>query len=77
MAERKPYTTKTRQIILEYLKRQQAVTVSVSDIEEYLKDEGIRVNTTTVYRYLDKLYTEHIVIKYTDLNSDKAVFQFA
>lgn len=77
MAERKPYTTKTRQIILEYLKRQQAVTVSVSDIEEYLKDEGIRINTTTVYRYLDKLCTEHIVIKYPDLNSDKAVFQFA
>ena len=77
MAERKPYTTKTRQIILEYLKRQPAVTVSVSDIEEYLKDEGIRINTTTVYRYLDKLCTEHIVIKYPDLNSDKAVFQFA
>ena len=77
MAERKPYTTKTRQIILEYLKRQQAVTVSVADIEKYLKDEGIKVNTTTVYRCLDKLCTEHIVIKYPDLNSDKAVFQFA
>ena len=77
MAERKPYTTKTRQIILEYLKRQQAVTVSVADIEKYLKDEGIKVNTTTVYRCLDKLCAEHIVIKYPDLNSDKAVFQFA
>ena len=42
-----------------------------------LKDEGIKVNTTTVYRYLDKLYAEHTVIKYPDLNSDKAVFQFA
>ena len=29
MAKRKPYTTKTRQIILEYLKSQKAVTVSV------------------------------------------------
>ena len=46
-------------------------------IEKYLKDEGISVNTTTVYRYLDKLCAEHIVIKYPDLNSDKAVFQFA
>ena len=36
MAERKPYTTKTRQIILEYLKSQKAVTVSVADIEKYL-----------------------------------------
>ena len=35
MAERKPYTTKTRQIILEYLKSQKAVTVSVADIEKY------------------------------------------
>ena len=58
MAERKPYTTKTRQIILEYLKSQKAVTVSVADIEKYLKTEGIKVNTTTVYRYLDKLCAE-------------------
>ena len=77
MAERKPYTTKTRQVILEYMKEQSEVTVSVADIEKYLKEMGIKVNTTTVYRYLDKLCGEHVVIKYPDLNSDKAVFQFA
>ena len=77
MAERKPYTTKTRQVILEYMKEQSEVTVSVADIEKYLKEMGIKVNTTTVYRYLDKLCAEHVVIKYPDLNSDKAVFQFA
>ena len=65
MAERKPYTTKTRQIILEYLKSQKAVTVSVADIEKYLKTEGIKVNTTTVYRYLDKLCAEPV--SYTHL----------
>ena len=31
MAERKPYTTKTRQVILEYIKEQSEVTVSVAD----------------------------------------------
>ena len=77
MAERKPYTTKTRQVILEYMKEQSEVTVSVADIEKYLKEMGIKVNTTTVYRYLDKLCAEHVVIKYPDPNSDKAVFQFA
>ena len=46
-------------------------------IEKYLKEMGIKVNTTTVYRYLDKLCAEHVVIKYPDLNSDKAMFQFA
>ena len=68
---------KVNKNVLEYLKKQRAVTVSVADIEKYLKTEGIKVNTTTVYRYLDKLCAEHIVIKYPDLNSDKAVFQFA
>ena len=43
MAERKPYVTKTRQVILEYMKEQRATTVSVADIETYLKEEGIRV----------------------------------
>nr|WP_256444811.1 transcriptional repressor [Blautia sp. MSJ-9] len=46
-------------------------------VKKYLKEMGIKVNTTTVYRYLDKLCAEHVVIKYPDLNSDKAVFQFA
>ena len=59
MAERKPYTTKTRQVILEYMKEQSEVTVSVADIKKYLKEMGIKVNTTTVYRYLDKLCAEH------------------
>lgn len=76
MAERKPYNTKTRQAILEYLMKQTDITVSVSDIETYLKEIGIKINTTTVYRYLDKLCNEHVVMKYPDLESDKAVFQF-
>ena len=77
MAERKPYVTKTRQMILEYITQQQATTVSAADIERYLRENGIQANTTTVYRYLDKLCAEHIVIKYPDLRSDKAVYQFA
>ena len=40
MAERKPYVTKTRQVILEYMKEQSEVTVSVADIEKYLKEMG-------------------------------------
>ena len=52
MAERKPYTTKTRQIILEYLKSQKAVTVSVADIEKYLKTEGFIRIQYSVYAKL-------------------------
>ena len=77
MSERKPYTTKTRQAILEYIRQNHTTALSVSDIEIFLKKEGIRANTTTVYRCLDKLCAEHTVIKYPDLNSDKAIYQFS
>ncbi|MCO7152398.1 transcriptional repressor [Anaerobutyricum hallii] len=42
-----------------------------------MKKKEISVNTTTVYRLLDKLCAENIIIKYSDINSDKAVYQYA
>ena len=77
MKERKSYTTKNRLVILDYLKENCSTTISAADIKKHLEEKEISVNTTTVYRYLDKLCAEHIVIKYPDLKSDKAVFQFA
>ena len=77
MSERKPYTTRARSVILDYLKRNWAVTVSAADIKHYLETEHISVNATTIYRFLDKLCEEHTVIKYPDVNSDKAVYQYA
>ena len=70
---RKPYTTKTRTEILEYLKEHASSTVSVADIQNYLKEKRAETNTTTIYRFLDKLCREHIVIKYPDAENDKAV----
>ena len=42
-----------------------------------LEEKEISVNTTTIYRFLDKLCAENIIIKYSDVNSDKAVYQYA
>ena len=77
MSERKSYTTKTRQEILACLKQNHTSTVSVTDISDYLKAKGISANPTTIYRYLDKLCAEQIAIKYPDIESDKAVYQYA
>ena len=49
----------------------------ISQKQDRLFQIGIKANTTTVYRYLDKLCSEHVIIKYPDLNSDKAVYQFS
>ena len=48
-----------------------------NDIKKHLEEKEISVNTTTVYRLLDKLCAENIIIKYSDINSDKAVYQYA
>ncbi|MDO5590178.1 MAG: transcriptional repressor [Lachnospiraceae bacterium] len=77
MAERKTYTTKTRTEILEYLKQNWSVTVSVSDIKKHLEEKEIKANTTTIYRYLDKLLAEHVIIKYADKGMERAVYQYS
>ena len=58
---RKPYTTKTRTEILEYLKEHASSTVSVADIQNYLKEKRAETNTTTIYRFLDKLWSIFIL----------------
>ena len=51
--------------------------ISAADIKRHLEEKEISVNTTTIYRFLDKLCAENIIIKYSDVNSDKAVYQYA
>lgn len=76
MAERKEYKTKTRVQILDFIRDNHSNTISVSDIMDYLKSIGSTVNQTTVYRYLEKLCDEHIVVKYPDKSGKKSVYQF-
>ncbi|MBR7133576.1 MAG: transcriptional repressor [Clostridia bacterium] len=75
MTEKQSYNTKSRQYILNYLKANINTTVSVGDILEYLRLNGISVNFTTVYRYLNKLTLEKKVIKFTGENGQKSLYQ--
>lgn len=77
MAVRKAYTTKIRTEILDYFRQNSSRTVSASDIMAYLSEKGVVANTTTVYRYLDKLCSENMILKYPDAGGEKAVYQYA
>ena len=50
------YATTSRKKILEYLMANSDRTVTVTDIDQYLKKHDNEVNITTIYRYLDKLH---------------------
>lgn len=58
------YRTKQRDVILELLKRSTERHLSAEDICDILRSNGERVGAATVYRYLEKLYSEGLLQKY-------------
>lgn len=60
------YRTRQRDKILELLKNSKGRQMTTEEICEELKATGSKVGITTVYRYLDKLYTEGCLQRYTD-----------
>ena len=77
MKERKSYTTKNRLVILDYLKENCSTTISAADIKKHLEEKEISVNTTTVYRLLDKLCAENIIIKYCPAKANENLLNAA
>lgn len=70
------YATTSRKKILEYLMANSDRTVTVTDIDQYLKKHDNEVNITTIYRYLDKLAKEGTVMKYVAEKGSQAVYQY-
>jgi Fur family ferric uptake transcriptional regulator len=70
MSEKMKYKTKQREEVLTYLKTVPGQHVTVADIVRYMRDKGSSVGTTTVYRQIERLVDEGVVMKYiVDANS--------
>lgn len=65
MPNRDQYRTKQRELILTCLQRNQSQHITVEELLARLKEEGASIGQTTVYRNLDKLVKEGVVIRYT------------
>ena len=70
------YATASRKKILDFLKENKNRTLTVLDIDAYLKECDNEVNLTTIYRYLDKLEKEGTVMKYVAEKGSQATYQF-
>ena len=70
------YKTRQRDMILNLLKNNTDCHLSADEIANMLKNDGNKVGTTTVYRYLEKLQSEGVVRKYT-ADKDKARYSYA
>ena len=70
------YKTENRRRIMEFLVESADTTVSVKEIHEYLEKKECAVNLTTIYRFLDKLEKEGIVVSYVSEKGDKTTYQY-
>lgn len=70
------YKTKQRDLILDYLKHSTARHLTIEDVTDALKQNGLAVGKTTVYRYMDKLAGEGSVRKYFISNSKSACYEY-
>lgn len=76
MAEKMGYSTKKRAWILQYFSENPDKDVCVNDIYEFLLENDIEINVTTIYRYLDKLVEQGIVLKTIHGKKEQATFQY-
>lgn len=76
MAERGRYRTKQQEIILNCLKKQKEAFCTVEQFMEYLHRDGIHVGQTTVYRALERLSEDGVVVKIPSVDGSKAQFRY-
>ncbi|MCR4616740.1 MAG: transcriptional repressor [Lachnospiraceae bacterium] len=76
MGIRAKYKTKQQEIILSYLKENKDGHVTIADMCDHIRNMGLSVGQSTVYRQMDYLVEEGLVNKYIiDVNSP-ACFEY-
>lgn len=76
MNSRKTYNTKQKNLILSCLHENQGRHVTVEMIIDYLKDKNESVGQTTVYRNLDKLVKDGVVLKFAAPGGMGACYEY-
>lgn len=72
----KSYSTVSHTKIMKFLTENRDKTVTVGDIEVYLKEQGLEVNVSTIYRFLNKLNDSGELMKYAAGKGEMSSFQY-
>lgn len=76
MNHAKTYHTKQQKVILEFMENTQEKYITISQIAEYLKQQGESVGLTTIYRHMDRFLREGIVQKIVLDGNSGACYQY-
>ena len=76
MTEKGKYNTKQQTIILRCLKQNKEMFCTVDQFMESFHIEGVHIGRTTVYRALERLHKEGIVLKIPSVEGAPAQYRF-
>jgi Fur family ferric uptake transcriptional regulator len=76
MRNKSQYKTKQRDLVSDCLIENKDRHMTIDQIREYLKEKGASIGQTTIYRNLDKLVQEGVVLKYIT-EGMSACYQYA
>jgi Fur family ferric uptake transcriptional regulator len=77
MKNKSSYKTKQREILLDCLRNHKDQHINVEQVLEHCKQAGSSVGQTTIYRYLEKLVQEGVVVKYAAADGMSSCFQYS
>lgn len=72
----KTYSTKSKEIIMKYIQENRDRRFRAQDVHRHIVEQGNTTNLTTVYRNLDKLTEQHILMKTRTPENDSFVYQY-
>lgn len=71
----KSYHTKASEYISQFIKTKLEHGFTASELSEFLKENGINVNKTTIYRNLDKMTESGQLIKHKSMVGEGFIYQ--
>lgn len=73
---KKEYRTKYKDSIMDYLKLNKNVRFCAADVFKYMNDKGISINITTVYRNLDKMTENGVLLRSKNPTDECCFYQY-
>ena len=70
------YKTRQREDLIHYLSSVQGTHITAADVCDHLKEQGIKIGQSTVYRQLERLVDEGVLSKYIIDANSPACFEY-
>ena len=70
------YNTKPKEYISQFLEDHKNKRFSIKDLDDWLKNNNYNVNLATIYRNIDKLVKDNVLLKHQNTDTGYATYQY-